>query len=93
MQAQPALLCGLSLIGLSPRNYREVSAAAEAAGFDSIWVPEHIVFPSRMPAEYPYATDGDSGFPATTPLFDPWVSLAYVACVIEILGSQNPREG
>ena len=80
MLPQAVPRCGLSLIGLSPRHYGDVAAAAEAAGFDSIWVPEHVVFPSRIPAQYPYTPDGDAGYPASTPLFDPWVSLSYIAC-------------
>ena len=74
------LHCGVSLIGLSPRHFAEVSAAAEAAGFDSIWLPDHLVYPVDIPAQYPYSESGESGFPATTALFDPWISLAYVAC-------------
>ncbi len=71
---------GYSLMGVSPRYYAEVAAAAETAGFESIWLPEHLVYPEELPATYPYSESGLPITPATTPLFDPWVVLAYVAC-------------
>jgi probable F420-dependent oxidoreductase len=70
---------GLALFGLSPRHYGTVAAAAEEQGFESVWIPEHLVFPAEMPATYPYT---DAGFPPvtpSTPLFDPWVVLGYIA--------------
>lgn len=70
---------GLSLFGLSPRYYPEIAAAAEANGFESVWIPEHLVMPATMPPTYPYT---DSGFPPidpATPMFDPWVVLALIA--------------
>jgi probable F420-dependent oxidoreductase len=79
------LHCGLSLIGLSPRYYSEIARAAEAAGFESIWLPDHLVFPTRIPSQYPYSEDGNSGFPPSTPLFDPWVALSYVASATSTL--------
>jgi probable F420-dependent oxidoreductase len=74
---------GLALFGLSPRHYATVAAAAEQHGFESVWIPEHLVFPAEMPATYPYT---DAGFPPVTPatpLFDPWVVLGSIASVTE----------
>lgn len=71
---------GYSLIGTSPLAYAEVARKAEECGFDSIWVPEHLVFPAEMPATYPYLASGPAPRPGTH-LFDPWVSLGYVAAV------------
>ncbi len=71
---------GYSLMGVSPRYYAEVAAAAEEAGFESIWLPEHLVYPEELPATYPYSESGLPITPAATPLFDPWVALAYIAC-------------
>jgi probable F420-dependent oxidoreductase len=70
---------GLSLFGLSPRYYPEVAVAAEANGFESVWIPEHLVLPATMPSTYPYT---DSGYPPidpSTPMYDPWVVLALIA--------------
>jgi probable F420-dependent oxidoreductase len=70
---------GLPLFGVSPRFYGGIAAAAEQNGFESVWLPEHLVFPEEIPPTYLYS---ESGFPpvsASTPLYDPWVALAYVA--------------
>lgn len=70
---------GLSLFGLSPRYYPEIAAAAEANGFESVWIPEHLVLPASMPATYPYTESGYPPIDPRTPMFDPWVVLALIA--------------
>jgi probable F420-dependent oxidoreductase len=70
---------GVAMFGLSPRYYPEVAAAAEANGFESLWMPEHMVLPATMPPTYLYT---ESGYPPITPqtaLYDPWVVLGAVA--------------
>ena len=44
---------------------------AEAAGFESIWLADHVAFPVTFASEYPYSAKGD--FPATLgdPLLEP----------------------
>lgn len=70
---------GYTLVGLSPRHYFEVAQAAEAAGFESIWLPEHLVYPVEMPPDYPYSESGLPITPSKTPLYDPWVMLGAIA--------------
>lgn len=70
---------GLSLFGLSPRYYPEIAAAAEANGFESVWMPEHLVLPAEMPDTYLYTESGRPPIDPRTPMFDPWVVLATVA--------------
>jgi probable F420-dependent oxidoreductase len=70
---------GTSIMGVSFRSYPEVAAAYEDNGFESIWLPEHLVFPAEMPPTYPYS---DTGYPPVTPdtpTYDPWVVHAYLA--------------
>jgi probable F420-dependent oxidoreductase len=74
-----------SLLGVSPRYYGPVAQAAEAAGFESILASEHVVFPEVLPNTYPDTQDGVSPFPPGTPLYDPWLSLAYIACATTTL--------
>ena len=74
---------GFSTLGLSPRWYAEVARAAEDAGFDSVWVQEHVVFPAEMPHTYPYAADGNPGITPRTPLIDPWIALTTIANATE----------
>jgi probable F420-dependent oxidoreductase len=68
-----------SLSGLGARHYPEVAEAAEANGFDSIWMPEHLIFPVEMPPEYSYTPDGFPPMHSDTPSFDPFVVLGGVA--------------
>jgi len=70
---------GMSLSGLGARHYPEVAASAEANGFDSIWMPEHLIFPAEMPPKYLYTPDGYPPMRSDTPAFDPWVVLGGVA--------------
>jgi len=74
---------GTTVMGVSFRSYPEVAAAYEANGFESIWVPEHLVFPLEMPPTYPYS---DSGYPPVTPdtpSYDPWVVLSYIGAATQ----------
>ena len=70
---------GYMMLGVPLRYQAQVAQRAEARGFESAWVPEHLVMPAEMPASYPYTADGKPGILPTTPLFDPWVEIAYLA--------------
>jgi len=70
---------GISLSGLGARHYPEVASIAEANGFDSLWMPEHLIFPVEMPAHYSYTPDKLPPMPPDTPAFDPFVVLGAVA--------------
>lgn len=76
---------GAALIGISPRFYAEIARIAEAVGFESIWIPEHLVFPANMPPQYPYSDSGLPPVSAQTPLYDPWAVLGYLACATTTL--------
>ena len=67
------------IMGTSFRVMPEVASIYEEHGLESLWVPEHLVFPAVLPPLYPYT---DSGYPVVnpdTPSYDPWVVLAYLA--------------
>ncbi|MBU1375641.1 MAG: LLM class F420-dependent oxidoreductase [Alphaproteobacteria bacterium] len=49
---------------------RAFAQTVEAAGFDSLWVPEHIVFFSKYTSRYPYHPDGVPPFGTDIGLFD-----------------------
>ena len=53
--------------------------AAEAAGFDSVWTVEHVVYPEGYTSTYPYAPDGKMPGSGDNPIPDPLVWLAFVA--------------
>lgn len=70
---------GVPLFLLRPENMATVACRAEELGFESVWLPEHLVFPTVIHSRYPYA-DALPINPAT-PLLDPLVLLAQVAAV------------
>jgi probable F420-dependent oxidoreductase len=70
---------GLPLFGVSPRHYADIARAAEDNGFESVWMPEHLVFPEEIPPTYLYTESGYPPVTSDTPLFDVWVSLSNIA--------------
>ncbi|MBI2872119.1 MAG: LLM class F420-dependent oxidoreductase [Chloroflexi bacterium] len=88
---------GFTLIGLSLRNIPIVSQKAEEAGFDSVWMPEHLVAPVDFGSGYPYG--GPPPIDPDSHLYDPFVTLGHVAALtsrillatgIYILPLRNP---
>lgn len=63
-----------------------LGSAAEAAGFDSVWTVEHVVYPEGYESTYPYAPDGKMPGTGDNPIPDPLVWLAYVAATTTELG-------
>lgn len=63
----------------------EMSRAAEAAGFESVWTVEHTVFPDDYESTYPYDPSGKMAMKAHTPLPDPLIWLTWVAAHTEKL--------
>jgi probable F420-dependent oxidoreductase len=55
----------------------------EAAGYDSLWVSDHIVMPREMRSFYPFASDGKATWPSDLPYLDALIMLALAAAVTE----------
>jgi probable F420-dependent oxidoreductase len=70
---------GLNLVMVRPESMPEVASRAEAAGYGSVFVPDHVIFPAQVESPYPYSPDGSFPFPLDTPLHDPWVVLTSIA--------------
>jgi probable F420-dependent oxidoreductase len=54
----------------------ELAALAESAGLESIWVADHVIFPSTLTSQYPYSATG--AFPVDMtrePLLEPIATL------------------
>jgi probable F420-dependent oxidoreductase len=60
-----------------------MASRLDAAGFDSLWVSDHIVLPAEMRSWYPFAADGRATWPTDTPYFDALIALALMAAVTE----------
>jgi probable F420-dependent oxidoreductase len=56
-----------------------MAARLETAGFDSIWVSDHIVFPRQEPSGYPFSSDGRPTWPMDVDYIEPLIALAAIA--------------
>ena len=56
-----------------------LARSAEAAGFDSLWTVEHIVYPEGYESTYPYSPDGKMPGSGEHPIPDPLIWLAFAA--------------
>ena len=72
--------------GARPRIIRAVSAAAEAAGFGTLWSGEHVVMVDRPASRYPYSDDGQIAVPADADWLDPLLGLSFAAAVTSRIG-------
>ena len=72
---------GVPLFLLRPEHMASVAQRAEELGFESVWIPEHLVFPTQITSPYPYAKDGVPPINPSTPLLDPLILLAQVAAL------------
>ena len=70
---------GTFLYQTSANSIAAVARKAEECGFESLWIPEHIILPVTYKSPYPYSSSGRMGAPPETPIHDPMLALAYVA--------------
>src|SRR5213594_5060232 len=70
---------GIALFRLRPERMAAVARHAERLGFESVWVPEHLVLPTRIASRYPYSPDGVPPFAPDAPHLVPLILLTHVA--------------
>jgi len=64
---------------------RILGPAAEAAGFDSVWTVEHVLYPEGYTSTYPYAPSGKMPGTAESPIPDPLIWLTYVGAMTKTI--------
>jgi probable F420-dependent oxidoreductase len=69
---------GVALGALNPRVHEEATCVAEQLGFESVWLPEHLVFTRAMSGS-PHPGADHPPVPAETPIYDAFAYLAYLA--------------
>src|SRR5690349_22415398 len=74
---------GVSLFGLRADHLTPIAQRAEALGFESVWVAEHLVFPTEIRSRYPYSAAGVPPINPATPLLDPLLVLMHIAARTE----------
>ncbi len=66
---------GLNFVRVRPDHMPGLAAHAEALGYESVFVPDHVVFPVEFASKYPGTADGSFPYPRDTPVYDPWAML------------------
>jgi probable F420-dependent oxidoreductase len=73
---------GLPLGALNPRSWVAVTEEADRLGFDSVWLPEHLVLPVQLEGS-PHAGSDHPPIPPGIPVFDAFTYLAFLAARTE----------
>jgi len=69
---------GIALGALNSHFHVDATAEAERLGYESVWLPEHLVLPVRM-SRSPHPGDEHPPVPPTTPVFDAFAYLGFLA--------------
>ena len=62
-------------------NVEAFVRSADDAGFDGLWVYDHVVLQKEQQSKYPYSPDGSLGFPPTLDFLEPLTLLTWVAAI------------
>jgi probable F420-dependent oxidoreductase len=68
-----------------PSYYAPLARAAEAAGFDSMVIPDSLCYPLESDSTYPYTPDGSREFLEDKPFLDPFALIAALGAVTDRL--------
>lgn len=75
---EPFVKIAITLGMLHPAFFEPVAVEADRLGFESLWFPEHLIFPVDM-AGSPYPGADHPPVPPETPLYDAFGMLCYLA--------------
>lgn len=75
---------GLYLGAVNPTLWVDLSCAAEIAGYESVWIPEHLVLPVTIEGS-PLTGHDEPPIPPSTPTFDALGYLSFLAGHTNIL--------
>jgi len=73
---------GIDLGRCNPRLWRDVARSADEQGYESAWIPEHLIFPVDIASSLVEGA-GHAAIDPHTPTFDPFVMLGWIASVTE----------
>jgi probable F420-dependent oxidoreductase len=69
---------GVALGRLNPAFFLDATLAADQLGYESVWLPEHLVFTTAM-SRSPHPGETHPPVPPETPIFDAFAYLAFLA--------------
>ena len=73
---------GVDLGRCNPRLWLELARAADELGYESVWLPEHLIFPDTIEGS-PAPDDAHVTVDPHTPLFDAFAMLAAIGAVTQ----------
>jgi probable F420-dependent oxidoreductase len=77
-----AVKFGITLGRLNPKSFVDAALAAERLGFESVWLPEHLVLPLDMRGQL-VPGEEHPPVPPETPVFDAPAYLSFIAAKTE----------
>jgi probable F420-dependent oxidoreductase len=69
---------GVALGALNPHFHLDATMAAEELGYESVWLPEHLVF-TRAMSRSPHPGETHPPVPADAPIYDAFAYLGFLA--------------
>ena len=63
----------------NPETVTSLAQFAESAGFDSIWLADHVAFPAKFASRYPFSANGQFPAPTSDPLLEPVAAMGVLA--------------
>jgi probable F420-dependent oxidoreductase len=73
---------GVALGALNPHFHEAATREAERLGYESVWLPEHLVF-TRAMSRSPHPGEEHPPVPPDTPIYDAFAYLGYLAARTE----------
>jgi probable F420-dependent oxidoreductase len=81
-----AMRTSFTMWGVEPDWYVPIAQALERAGFEALWISDHVATPLEYKRIYPYNESGEPGYTPETPLLDIWPIMgALAACTKTLL--------
>jgi probable F420-dependent oxidoreductase len=71
---------GVSLGLANPKDHSDIAVIADELGFESVWLPEHLIFPVDMQGS-PHPGTDTPPVPPETPVFDAFAYLSHLAAL------------
>jgi probable F420-dependent oxidoreductase len=76
---------GLNFFPVRPSFLVPIAVEGEKMGYESILLGEHLVFPTKIESVYPYARPGLAPPRTETPIYDPLITLGYLAALTKTI--------
>lgn len=72
----------INLFGGDPAQWPALVKRADELGYDSVWMPYHLITPMEWQSRYPHHESGRPGpYNPHTPFVDPWVAFGHFAAI------------